>query len=125
LSNCGTERIWLLDFVWIHTFARCALTPVPDWSVRPLSAVARNPTDIVPASGVLTDAMSNYVLSNTTQVFQINHQAKRIRDNLLHLALGLITERIVGFLDELCNMSIISKEEEPSNNAAAAVGRHY
>ncbi len=57
--------------------------------------------------GVLTDALRNYVLSNTTQVFQGSYRTKRVRDDLLELAFGPeATGRNDQLFQNLRNMSI-------------------
>ena len=47
--------------------------------------------------GVLTDAVRNYVLSNTTQVFQSSYQTNWVREDLTKLAFG----SMVGHNDSL------------------------
>ena len=56
--------------------------------------------------GVLSDALRNYILSNTTQVFQRNYQPKRVRDDLMKLAFGSMTGQNDYLFQSLRNMSL-------------------
>lgn len=56
--------------------------------------------------GVLSDALRNYILSNTTQVFQGSYQTKRVREDLMGLAFGSMAGRNNALFQRLRNMSL-------------------
>src|SRR6266567_5392161 len=56
--------------------------------------------------GVLSDALRNYILSNTTGVFQGSYQPKRAREDLMRLAFGSIAGRNDCLFQRLRSMSL-------------------
>lgn len=63
--------------------------------------------------GVLTDAVRNFVLSNSTPVFQGSYQTSRLRDNLMKLAFGPMAGRNDNLFQSLRNMSLTRDSGAP------------
>ncbi|KAF2184554.1 hypothetical protein K469DRAFT_578956, partial [Zopfia rhizophila CBS 207.26] len=62
-------------------------------------------------NGVLTDALRNYILSNTTQ-------PKRVREDLMRLAFGPIAGRNDCLFQRLCSMSLSRDTDAPVDPSA-------
>ncbi|KAF2731199.1 hypothetical protein EJ04DRAFT_16250 [Polyplosphaeria fusca] len=63
--------------------------------------------------GVLTDALRNYILSNTTGVFQGSYQPKRVREDLMRLAFGPMAGRNDCLFQRLRSMSLRRDADAP------------
>ncbi|OAG09319.1 uncharacterized protein CC84DRAFT_1171913 [Paraphaeosphaeria sporulosa] len=72
--------------------------------------------------GVLTDALRNYILSNTTQVFQGSYQTKRVHKDLVKLAFRSMAGRNNNLFQSLHSMSLSQDAGAPINVSTENLG---
>ena len=82
---------------------------------------------LILVSGILSDAVRNYVLSHTTQVFQTSYQTHLVRENLAEMAFEEKARCDNGLVGQLRNRTLNKDKDTPidptADNLAASEKR--